>query len=133
MLKWVLDWGPEQRESKMTVLCPLIIIILINKIIIYYIIIRLLIMENHPRQNWKWNSCYKCCLFLQHLCYLDICGSSRQLFSCIGVYYLLLYCSHFLLYIFFSYLGTLYVCLRASKGSFTHAMWVWQFRWTMRF
>jgi hypothetical protein len=28
--KQVLDWGPEQRESKMTVLCPLIIIILIS-------------------------------------------------------------------------------------------------------
>jgi hypothetical protein len=23
--------------------------------------------------------------FFQHLCYLDICGSFRQLFSCIGV------------------------------------------------
>ncbi len=29
-LKRVLDQGPEQRESKMTVLCPLIIIILIS-------------------------------------------------------------------------------------------------------
>ncbi len=28
--KWVLDRGPEQRESKMTVLCLLITIILIN-------------------------------------------------------------------------------------------------------
>ncbi len=46
--KWVLDQGPEQRESKLTVLCPLIIMILIGKIIIYYIIIELLIMENHP-------------------------------------------------------------------------------------
>jgi hypothetical protein len=36
--KRVLDWGPEQRESKMTVLCPLIITILISYIIIYYII-----------------------------------------------------------------------------------------------
>jgi hypothetical protein len=40
--KRVLDRGPEQRESKMTVLCPLIIIILISYIIIYYIIIKLL-------------------------------------------------------------------------------------------
>ncbi len=40
-LKRVLDRGPEHRESKMTVLCPLIIIILI--------------MENHPSQNWKQN------------------------------------------------------------------------------
>jgi hypothetical protein len=55
-LKLVLDSGPEQRESKMTVLCPLIIIILISLIIIYYIIIKLLIMENHPSWNGKWNS-----------------------------------------------------------------------------
>ncbi len=40
-LKQVLDRGPEQRESKLTVLCPLIIIILISYIIIYYIIIKL--------------------------------------------------------------------------------------------
>jgi hypothetical protein len=52
----VLDRGTEQRESKLTVLCPLIIIIFISYIIIYYIIIKLLIMENHPGQNRKWNS-----------------------------------------------------------------------------
>ncbi len=52
----VLDRGPEQRESILTVLCPLIIIIFINYIIIFYIIIKLLIMENHPSQNRKWNS-----------------------------------------------------------------------------
>ena len=33
--KRVLDLGPEQRESKLTVLCLLIIIILISYIIIY--------------------------------------------------------------------------------------------------
>jgi hypothetical protein len=54
--KWVLDKGPEQKESKLTVLCPLIIIILIKYTIIYYIIIRLLIMENHPSRNRKRNS-----------------------------------------------------------------------------
>jgi hypothetical protein len=54
--KWVLDQGPEQRESKMTVLCPLITIILISYIIIYYIINKLLIMENHPIRNQKRNS-----------------------------------------------------------------------------
>ncbi len=54
-LKRVLDWGPEHRESKMTVLCPLIIIILTSYIIIYYIIIKLLIMENHPSWNRKWS------------------------------------------------------------------------------
>ncbi len=68
LFKRVLDQGPEQRESKMTVLCPLIIIILISYIIIYYIIIyyiiiyyiiiyyiiiKLLIMENHPSRNQK--------------------------------------------------------------------------------
>jgi hypothetical protein len=53
---WVLDQGPEQRESKLTVLYQLFIIILISYIIIYYIIIKLLIMENHPSQNRKWNS-----------------------------------------------------------------------------
>jgi hypothetical protein len=37
--KRVLDRGPEQRESKLTVLCLLIIIILISYIVIYYIII----------------------------------------------------------------------------------------------
>jgi hypothetical protein len=37
---WVLDRGPEQRESKLTVLCLLIIIILISYIIIYYNIIK---------------------------------------------------------------------------------------------
>ncbi len=57
-LKWVLDRGPEHRESKMTVLCQLIIIILISSIVIYYIIIKLLIMENHPSQNRKWNSSF---------------------------------------------------------------------------
>jgi hypothetical protein len=54
--KRVLDRGPEQRESNLTVLCPLIIIILISYIIIYYIIIKLLIMENHPSRNRKRNS-----------------------------------------------------------------------------
>ncbi len=59
--KWVLDRGPEQRESKMTVFCLLIIIILISKITIYYIVIKLLIMENHPSRNQKLNSRIKCC------------------------------------------------------------------------
>jgi hypothetical protein len=36
----VLDRGPEQKESKFVVLCPLIIIILISYIIIYYIIVK---------------------------------------------------------------------------------------------
>ncbi len=49
--KWVPDWGPEQRESYLTVLC-LHIIIILN----CYIIIKLLIMENHPSQNRKRNS-----------------------------------------------------------------------------
>jgi hypothetical protein len=44
----VLDRGPEQRKSNLTVLCVLINIILISYIIINYIIINLLIMENHP-------------------------------------------------------------------------------------
>ncbi len=47
--KQVLDQGPEQRESKLTILCPLIIAILISYIIIYYIIIKLLIIEDHPQ------------------------------------------------------------------------------------
>jgi len=47
----VLDRGPEQRESNLTVLCPPIIIISIS-----YIIIKLLIMENHPTWDQKWNS-----------------------------------------------------------------------------
>ncbi len=59
--KRVLDCGPEQRESKLTVLCLLIIIILIS-----YIIIELLTMENHPSQNWKQNS-LKFCLQKEHL------------------------------------------------------------------
>ncbi len=62
--KRVLYQGPEQRESKWTVLCLLIIIILISYIIIYYIIIKLLIVENHPSQNWKWNS--------KTLCFVEI-------------------------------------------------------------
>ena len=48
LFKLVLDRGREQRESKLTVLCLLVIIILISYIIKYYIIIKLLIMENHP-------------------------------------------------------------------------------------
>jgi hypothetical protein len=44
----VMDRCPEQRESKLTVLCQLIIIILMSYIIIYFIIIKLLIMDNHP-------------------------------------------------------------------------------------
>jgi hypothetical protein len=64
-LKWDLDQGPEQRESKPTVLCPLIIIILISCIIIYYIIIiKSLILENHPSRNRKRNSIYFCCRVL---------------------------------------------------------------------
>jgi hypothetical protein len=55
----VLGPGSEQRVSKLTVLSPLNIIILISFIIIYYIIIKLLIMENHPSQNWKRNSLLK--------------------------------------------------------------------------
>ncbi len=53
--KRFLDRGPEQRESKLTVLCLLIIIVLISDIIIYYIIIKLLIIENHPSRNQKQN------------------------------------------------------------------------------
>jgi hypothetical protein len=34
--KRVLDRAPEQRESKLTVLCLLILIILISYIIMYY-------------------------------------------------------------------------------------------------
>ncbi len=52
--KRVPDSVPEQRESNLTVLYLLIIIILIS-----YIIIKSfnnLIMENHPSQNWKQNS-----------------------------------------------------------------------------
>ncbi len=41
LFKRVLDRGPEQRESKMTVLCLLISIYL-------YIIVKSLIMEKHP-------------------------------------------------------------------------------------
>ncbi len=37
--KRVLDRAPEQRESKLTVLCPLIFILLISYIIMYYFII----------------------------------------------------------------------------------------------
>ncbi len=58
--KRVLDWGPEQRGSKLTVLCPLIIIILISYIIIHYIIIKLLIVEKNASRNWKWNSRLPC-------------------------------------------------------------------------
>ncbi len=54
--KRVLDRGPEQRESKLTVLCLLIIQKLISYIIIYYIIFKLLIMETHPSRNQKRNS-----------------------------------------------------------------------------
>jgi hypothetical protein len=53
--KRVLHRGPEQRESKLTVLCLLIIVILISYIILYYIIIKLLITENHPSGNQKQN------------------------------------------------------------------------------
>jgi len=35
---------------------------------------------------------FKYCSFFQHQCYLDICGSLMQLFSCIGVYYMVFYC-----------------------------------------
>ncbi len=63
LFKWGLGRGPEQRESKMTVLCLLINIILICYIIIYYIIIKLLIMENHPSQKRKWNSLTKMFFF----------------------------------------------------------------------
>jgi hypothetical protein len=38
---------------------------------------------------------WNCCSLLRHRCKLDLCGSSRQLFSCIGVYYIQLYCEHF--------------------------------------
>jgi hypothetical protein len=54
LVKRVLDLGPDQRESNENVLCLLIIIILISYIITY-ITIKLLIVENHPSQNWKRN------------------------------------------------------------------------------
>jgi hypothetical protein len=57
--KRVPDRGPEQRESNLTVFCPLIIKILISYIIIYHVIIKLLIMENHPSPNR--NSEKACC------------------------------------------------------------------------
>ncbi len=51
--KRILDRGPEQRESKLTVLCQVIIIILISYVILYYFIIKLLIMQSHPSRNRK--------------------------------------------------------------------------------
>ncbi len=52
-VKQVLERGPEQRESKMTVLCLLITTILISYII-YYIIIELLnylLWKNIPAET----------------------------------------------------------------------------------
>jgi hypothetical protein len=66
-----LDRGPERRESKLTVLCPMIIIILISYIIIYYIIIKLLIMENHPSQNRKRNSLQQLFIFFKTCCSIE--------------------------------------------------------------
>ncbi len=40
----------------------------------------------------KFESIFKCCSFFQHQSYLEICGSLRQLFFCIGVYYVLFHC-----------------------------------------
>ncbi len=39
------------------------------------------------RDIWwsKLHSIFKCCSFFQHNCELDICGSLRQLFSCIAL------------------------------------------------
>jgi hypothetical protein len=39
------------------------------------------------RDIWwsKFYSIFKCCSFIQHQCWLDICGCLRQLFSCTGV------------------------------------------------
>ncbi len=50
LVKRILGRGPGQRESEKTVLYLHIIVILIT-----YIIIKLLIMENHPSRNQKWN------------------------------------------------------------------------------
>jgi hypothetical protein len=43
------------------------------------------------RDIWwsKFKSILICCPFFQHQSLLEICGSLRQLFSCIGVYYVL--------------------------------------------
>jgi hypothetical protein len=66
LLQWVFfgwsgSWMEAQniKSQKMTVLCPLIIIILISWVI-YDIIIKLLIMENRPSQNQKQNSLLQC-------------------------------------------------------------------------
>ncbi len=64
-LKQVLDRGPEQRESKLTVLCTLIIIILISYIIIYYIIIN----YGEPSQQKRETELNAICLQLRF--YLD--------------------------------------------------------------
>ncbi len=58
LVKRVPGWGPEQRETEKTVLYLQNIIIFIS-----YVIIKLLIMENHPSWNWKWN-CTKIVFFL---------------------------------------------------------------------
>jgi hypothetical protein len=46
------------------------------------------------RDIWwsKFKSTFKCSSFFQHQSSLEICGSLRQLFSCIGVYYVLFHC-----------------------------------------
>ncbi len=46
------------------------------------------------KDNWwsKHESLYKCSSFFQHQCLLDICGSLRQLFSCIGDEYVVINC-----------------------------------------
>jgi hypothetical protein len=80
--KQVLDRGPEQRESKLTVLCPLIIRILISYIIIYYIIFKLLIMENHPSQNWKRNFTW---FVLNHLVVVGWRSFELSIFSYFGL------------------------------------------------
>ncbi len=58
--KQVLDRGPEQRESKMTVLCPLIIIIFISYIIIYYIIIIIIIKLSNVYVYHEVNTDFVC-------------------------------------------------------------------------
>ncbi len=50
-------------------------------------------LETSGGQNFK--SLFNCSSFLQHQCELEICSSLRQLFSCIGVQYILFYWATF--------------------------------------
>ncbi len=93
-VKYRLDSNPWSPNEQSTVLLPLASI---TQLAMEQRTLKNVNRYQNTKFSWRstFVSMYNCCSLLRHRCKLDLCGCSRQPFSCIGVYYIQLYCEHF--------------------------------------